>query len=89
MRNIMEKELKVILREYALRLRHEHGLTQAKMADALLMSLRSYEDIECGHSSCGMLTAILLLMKVSENRERLDEFFGRVRAAYVLEEATV
>ena len=79
----------MILREYALRLRHEHGLTQAKMADALLMSLRSYEDIECGHSSCGMLTAMLLLAKIYENKDLLDELFNRVRLAAVSEEAIV
>lgn len=60
----MEAILKEVFRELALKTRYERGLTQSKMSRALVMSERSYEDIERGKTGCGALTVVLLLMEI-------------------------
>lgn len=88
-RHEMEEELKDTFRELALNLRYKQGLTQAKVAEALVMSERSYESIECGASACGTLTAMLLLLKVDNRDEFLSDLQKRLENAYRLEPATV
>ena len=64
MRNEMETALKETFRELTLKTRYKRGFTQSKMSRALVMSERSYEDIERGKTGCGVLTAVLLLMEI-------------------------
>ncbi len=62
----MKEEMKAILKEefrtLALRTRYDLGLTQDKMSEKLGISERAYSNIENGRSTCGTLTAIMLLM---------------------------
>lgn len=73
MRNELENTLKNATRELALREREKEGLTQEIMAEALYMSTRSYSDIECGITSCGALTVVLLLLRLQEPELFLQE----------------
>lgn len=82
MRNEMEAILKETFRNLALKIRYEQGLTQSKMASALVMSERSYEDIERGQSGCGALTIVLLLMKVENPSIVLDNLRTKLERAY-------
>ena len=62
----MRNEMKIILKEefrtLALRTRDNLGLTQDKMSEKLGISERAYSNIENGKSTCGTLTAMMLLM---------------------------
>ena len=78
----MEAILKETFRNLALKIRYEQGLTQSKMASALVMSERSYEDIERGQSGCGALTIVLLLMKVENPSIVLDNLRIKLERAY-------
>lgn len=82
MRNEMEMVLKQKFRNLALKIRCEQGLTQSEMSKALVMSERSYEDIERGQSGCGALTIVLLLMKVDNSIIVLDDLRMELEKAY-------
>lgn len=82
MRNEMEMVLKQKFRNLALKIRYEQGLTQSEMSKALVMSERSYEDIERGKSGCGALTIVLLLMKVDNPLIVLDDLRMKLEKAY-------
>ena len=82
MRNEMEMVLKQKFRNLALKIRCEQGLTQSEMSKALVMSERSYEDIERGQSGCGTLTIVLLLMKVDNPIIVLDDLRMELEKAY-------
>ena len=82
MRNEMEAVLKEMFRELALKTRYERGLTQNEMSKALVMSERSYEDIERGQSGCGTLTIVLLLMKIDNPTFFLDDLKIKLEKAY-------
>lgn len=82
MRSEMEEELHKTLREIALKLRAEYGLTQARMSEALAMSERSYEEIERGKNACGALTATLLVLKLEEHPEFKALLLARLTKAY-------
>lgn len=88
-RHEMEKELKETFRDIVLKKRYERELTQAKMAEALVMSDRSYEDIENGETSCGSLTMILLLLDMENREEFLRDLRARLEKVYTLEPATL
>ena len=62
----MEEILKKELRYLALSERNRRGYTQEQMSEILMMSRRSYADIESGISSCGTLTTILLVLHTSD-----------------------
>ena len=66
MREQMEDVLKKELRFLALKERNRCGYTQEQMSEVLMMSKRSYSDIECGISACGTLTAILLILHTED-----------------------
>lgn len=78
----METILKETFKDLALKIRYEQGLTQSKMSNALVMSERSYEDIERGHSGCGALTIVLLLMKLEDPSAFLDKLRIKLKYAY-------
>lgn len=88
-RNEMKAILKETLRDLALRTRYNRGLTQVKMAEVLVMSERSYEDIESGHTACGSLTTVLLLLEVDNPQDVLDELRVRLQKAYEMVGVTV
>ena len=82
MRNEMEAILKEAFRELALKTRYERGLTQNKMSRALVMSDQSYENIERGHSGCGALTIVLLLMEIDNPIFFLNDLKIELEKAY-------
>lgn len=66
-KNVKEEfydELKVLLSQRMRKERKELGMTQAKMAEALELDLRSYSNIENGKSLCSTTTFLLYLMKI-------------------------
>lgn len=81
-RSEMEAELKEFLRDLILRLRQDKGYTQAKMAEALVMSERAYEYLENGDTSCGVLTTILIVLGMDERDKLLDDLRARLTRAY-------
>lgn len=87
MREEMQNILKRDLRELALRARENRGITQKKMAEVLVMSERSYADIESGASACGTLTGFLLLMCLPDADEFLYSLKYKFEMLNVLEEA--
>ena len=89
MRNEMEAILKDAFRELALKTRYERGLTQNKMSRALVMSERSYEDIERGKAGCGTLTVVLLLMEIDNPIFFLNDLRKKLEKAYEMAGAPV
>ena len=82
MRKNIEAVYKDTFRDIALKTRFDLDFTQAKMSEALLMSERSYEEIESGRSACGAVTAMLLLLYVEHRDEVLDELKTSMEKAY-------
>ncbi len=80
----MEAIMKETFRDLALKMRYDRGLTQQKMAEVLVMSTRSYEDIECGNNACGALTVCLLLMQCEDANEFLEDLQKQFEKAYML-----
>lgn len=66
MRRKIEAVVRDEFRTLAIRMRDDLDLTQDQMSEALFMSERSYSDIENGHSTCGTVTAMLMLSKVDD-----------------------
>jgi len=89
MRNEMEAVLKEAFKELALKTRYERGLTQNKMSRALVMSERSYEDIERGKTGCGALTVVLLLMEIDDPILFLNVLKKKLEKAYEMAGAPV
>lgn len=89
MRNKMEAILKETLRDLCLKTRYDRGLTQNKMSEALLMSERSYEEIECGRSACGALTAVLLLIESERSPQAIENLRKSFTEAYESEVVTL
>lgn len=89
MRNEMEAILKEAFKELALKTRYERGLTQNKMSKALVMSERSYEDIERGKTGCGALTVVLLLMEIDDPILFLNSLKKKLEKAYEMAGAPV
>ncbi len=78
-RDEMEDILGDLLRVLALDERARLGLTQAKMAETLAMSQRSYAYIENGQSNCSALTTILLLLQCPTRENFFSELERRFR----------
>ncbi len=72
MRQEFEKILGEEFRYLAIKTRGGLGLTQKEMGERLQMGESSYSDIETGRTSCGVLTAILLLSMQDNPKEFLD-----------------
>lgn len=89
MRAEMEAILKETFRDLALKLRYDRKITQYMMAEALVMSERSYEDIECGRSACGALTICLLLMECEDANEFLADLRVKFDEVYSSAEVSV
>ena len=84
----MRAEMELIMRDafrgLALRMRYDKKLTQYKMAEALVMSARSYEDIGCGNNACGALTVCLLLMQCEDAIAFLEDLQKQFEKEYAL-----
>ena len=79
MRNLYNKQLKEICHEHIISAKIENGLTQAQMAECLVMDIRSYADIDSGKSSCGLLTFVLYLMYLCPD---IDELIEEIRICF-------
>ena len=62
MRKTYNEILKVLCHDRIVSARIENSLTQAQMAEFLIMDLRSYANIENGRSCCSLLTFVLYLI---------------------------
>lgn len=62
MRKFYQNALKKCFHNRLFRTRVELGLTQAQMADRLMMDDRSYIDLDHGKSSCSAITLVLFLL---------------------------
>ena len=82
----MNNILKHNFRELALRERVRLGLTQKQMAEVLIMSERSYADIESGVSACGALTVTLLLINLSDPKAFLQKLQKDFELIFLMEE---
>ncbi|MBQ4065406.1 MAG: hypothetical protein IJD10_04840 [Clostridia bacterium] len=89
MRNQMAIILKQELRNIALKERENFGFTQDQMSEHLVMSTRSYCDIECGETSCGTLTTVLLLMSLPDPNVFLRDLKHKFDVLYAKEQARV
>lgn len=89
MRSEMETVLKEKFRVLALKIRYERDLTQNEMSSLLVMSERSYEDLERGRSGCSALTAILLLMEIDDPITFLNDLRKKLKEAYEMTGASV
>lgn len=64
MRNSYTQILKRVFSDWVLSVRGNLGITQEEMADRLLMSWRSYCDLDNGYSCCSGLTLALFLTRI-------------------------
>ena len=62
MRKTYNDILKELCHDRIVSARIENNLTQAQMAEYLVMDLRSYANIDSGRSSCSLLTFVLYLI---------------------------
>ena len=67
MREAIQKELKSYLSEVMKKTRKAKKLSQAKMAEILVMDVRSYADIENGNNLCGTITFIHYMLYIVED----------------------
>lgn len=81
MREVYSGLLKSYFHTRLIAVRNHLCLSQAKMAEQLLMDPRSYADLEHGRSGCGALTLILFLLYCCPDS---SEFLAGIRA--ILEE---
>lgn len=82
MRQEFEKILGEEFRYLAIKTRGRLGLTQKEMGERLQMGESSYSDIETGRTSCGVLTAILLLSMQEKPKEFLDHLNMKFNQCY-------
>lgn len=79
MRNLLEKLIKGEFRLLALMTRDRLHLTQREMSSRLYMAENSYSDIERGHTACGTLTMLLLLMMQEDPNEFLKQLLCKMK----------
>lgn len=79
MRNLYNKQLKTICHEHIISTKVENELTQAQMAEYLVMDIRSYADIDSGKSSCSLLTFVLYLIYLCPD---VDELINEIRLSF-------
>ena len=74
MRKTYEAALKKCMHDKILNERMSLHITQEKMAELLIMDLRSYVDIENGKNMCGTLTFVMYLLHFCDDpKELMDE----------------
>lgn len=81
-REQMKAELGKTLRVIAIQARENMNMTQSQFADALVMSLRSYQKIEGGKCDCGALTAFLLIAHQSNRQMIFEEVCEKLLTIY-------
>ena len=79
MRNLYNEELKMICHKHIIISKTENNLTQAQMAEYLVMDIRSYADIDSGKSSCGLLTFVLYLIYLCPD---IDKLMDEIRDSF-------
>ncbi len=79
MRNLYNKQLKTICHKRIISAKVENSLTQAQMAEYLVMDIRSYADIDSGKSACGLLTFVLYLMYLCPD---IEELINEIRVSF-------
>ena len=79
MRKAVHKVLKKFFCGKLVHIRNSEGLTQAKMANALLMDERSYADLEHGKTGCSAVTLALFLIYVCHD---VPGFLEDLRVAF-------
>lgn len=79
MRNLYNKQLKEICHKCIVTAKVKHNLTQAQMAELLVMDIRSYADIDSGKSSCGLLTFVLYLLYLCPD---IDGLIDEIRISF-------
>ena len=75
-RKVLHVAIKDYLQKKIVNFRMTNNLSQGKMADNLLMDLRSYVDIENGKSACSMVTFVVFILLVSPD---CSEILGDLR----------
>ncbi len=90
---MIRDDLKIILGEelrfLAIKTRERLNLTQKEMGERLQMSDSSYSDIETGKSSCGTLTAVLLIGMQEDPTGFIDTVNKKFQKWYTGEMMTV
>lgn len=76
MRSTYAEAIKTYFRRKLVAVRSDLNITQEEMAQALSMSLRSYNDLENGKSCCSATTLVLFLIKVCPDP---IQFIGELR----------
>ena len=79
MRNLYNKQLKAICHEHIVSSKVDNSLTQAQMAEYLVMDIRSYADIDSGKSACGLLTFVLYLIYLCPD---INKFIDEIRVSF-------
>ncbi|MBR5782915.1 MAG: hypothetical protein IKY33_01670 [Clostridia bacterium] len=83
MRKTYEAVLKKYLHDKIVTDRKNHNLIQEKMAELLLMDLRSYADIEHGKHMCGTLTFTIYLLEFCDDPKQMlneiEQLFAAAR----------
>ena len=79
MRNLYNKQLKTICHKRIISAKVENSLTQAQMAEYLVMDIRSYADIDSGKSTCGLLTFILYLIYLCPD---IEDLINEIRVSF-------
>ena len=79
MKDAYRTALKHILCEQIGSTRISLELTQDKMAESLMIDVRSYADIDRGISMCGTLTFVLFLLQYCQDTADL---LSRIRTAF-------
>ena len=82
LREQMEQELEKALRNIAMRERYSLQLTQSQYADALVMSLRSYQKIEEGLNGCSALTAFMIIAHQEHRESIVNEVCQKLLTIY-------
>ncbi|MCM1544917.1 MAG: helix-turn-helix domain-containing protein [Ruminococcus sp.] len=82
MRKVYEEILKTTFRETVVLKRSQLHFTQAKMAELLEMSERSYSDLENGLFCCSAVTLMLYLTYCCDDVQRfVDEMKRKIERA--------
>ena len=82
MRKFYENTLKKCFHNSLFRTRVDLGLTQAQMADRLIMDNRSYIELDHGNSNCSALTlAMYLAFCCRDPMGFLEEFRRQIESA--------
>ena len=81
-RKLLNDELKIYFHKKLIKRRAELGLTQAAMAQRLVMDTRSYIELDHGKSRCSALTLALFLIYLCKTPESKEEFLKGLESKF-------